>query len=298
MTEFVSAHLNEIRNYINTFVPDYSTFLKAYDKQLTMDICQEIGVPCPLTKSQNESLASFVERVGFPFVAKPRSACGSVGFHCIRTNEQLDDLLLTGKVNENDFVFQEFIEQSGEQYNVHLFMDDKDKIVFSVPTRKCRWYPVDGGSSTYCMTIDRPDLTDLCTRLLKKIHWRGYCEIELIEDPYSHEAKVMEINGRTSACVKICQLFGINLAKSMIELAMNLNVESQNIPFHDVRMRCIHTDLLWLINSKNRFSVSPSWFNNVHTHDQIFSIKDPIPFFTFSIQSVKRYGRETERRRR
>ena len=298
MTEFISLRLDEFNESISTFVPDYTTFMKAYDKQKTMEICQENNLPCPITKVQNETLESYIYKVGFPFVIKPRSACGSVGFHCIKSQEQLERLLDEGIVNTSDFVFQEYIDQNGEQYNVHLFMDENDNIVFSVPTRKCRWYPIDGGSSTYCMTINRPDLTEICTQLLKLIHWRGYCEIELIEDPKTHEPKIMEINGRTSACVKICQLYGINIAKSMIELATHSTVEPIDIPFHDVRMRCIHTDLLWFIKSPNRFKSTPSWFNNRHTHDQIFSIADPLPFVTFSLQSIKRYRKESDRRRR
>ena len=84
----------------------------------------------------------------------------------------------------------------------------------------------------------------------------------------------------------------------MIQLACGEKVRQQNIPFHDVRMRCIHTDLLWLIKSPKRFSTNPSWFNNLHTHDQIFALDDPWPFFTFSLQSIMRYKTEMNNRRR
>lgn len=299
MTEFLARNWLEYSAYIRSFIPSYETFMKAFDKQQTMEICQRIGISCTRTKMSSESMDSFLNRVGgYPIVAKPRSGFGSVGFHCIKSEKEFARLLTLGEINFNEFVIQEYVDQNGEQYNVHAFMDQKDEIAYIVPTQKCRWFPVDGGSSCFCRTIDRPDLIEQCTRLLKAIHWRGCCEIELIQDPSSGVAKVMEINGRTSACVKISQLFGVNIAKSMVELALGRNVTKQMPAFKDVRMRCIHTDLLWFLKSPNRFTTEPSWFNNKHTHDQIFTISDPWPFVTFSLQSVLKFRSEMKKRSR
>jgi len=299
LTEFVASRKEEYSSFVKMFAPDLDTFMKAFDKQQTMEICQNEGIGCTRTKYTDESMESFLSRVGgYPIVSKPRSGFGSVGFHCIRSQEQFDELLKSGEINFEDCVIQEYVDQSGDQYNVHAFMDQNDEISYMVTTQKVRWFPVDGGSSCFCKTIDRPDLDEQCTRLLKAVHWRGCCEIELIQDPTTGEAKVMEINGRTSACVRISQLFGVNIAKSMVELALNQKVTKQLPSYHDVRMRCIHTDLLWFIKSPKRFKTKPGWFNNWHTHDQIFAIDDPWPFFTFSLQSVMRYKTEMKKRSR
>lgn len=295
-TQIVSRNLEKYTKYVRTFVPDYSTFMKAYDKQQTMEICQKIGVPNTLTKSDTRSIKNFVDEVGFPIVMKPRSAYGSLGFRCIKTQEELNALLCEFELER--YVIQEYVNQSGKQYNVHLFMDNNDELTIAIPTEKCRWYPVDGGSSCFCRIIERDDLVKQCETLLKSMHWRGYCEIELIEDPVTKIAKVIEINGRTSASIKICQLFGVNVAQNMLELAYGEKVTNQILPFRDIRMRCIHTDFLWLLKSPKRWKTEPAWFNNIHTHDQIFSISDPWPFFTFTIQSIKKYKSEMERRSR
>lgn len=299
MTEFLTKHRNEYAPLIKFPIPDHETFMKAFDKQQTMEICQDADVSCTRTKYASENMDDFLKRVGgYPIVAKPRSGFGSVGFHCIRSQEDFDRLMKNGEINFGEYVIQEYVDQSGDQYNVHAFVDQNDEIAFIVPTQKCRWFPIDGGSSCFCRTIDRPDLVEQCAKLLKAVHWRGCCEIELIEDPATGTAKVMEINGRTSACVKISQLFGVNIAKSMVELACGEVVTKQIIPFRDVRMRCIHTDLLWFLKSPKRFSTKPNWFNCSHTHDQIFSLADPWPFFTFSVQSLMRYKMEMKKRNR
>lgn len=299
MTEYLTSHWDEYKPYVKSFIPNYETFMKAFDKQQTMEICQTVGISCTKTKLTSESMESFLDRVGgYPIVAKPRSGFGSVGFHCIKSQEEFNTLLTSGEINFEEFVIQEYVDQSRDQYNVHAFMDGNDEIKYIVPTQKCRWFPIDGGASCFCRTINRHDLVEQCTQLLKAVRWRGCCEIELIQDPTTGEAKVMEINGRTSACIKICQLFGVNIARSMVELSLGMTVAGQFPKFRDVRMRCIHTDFLWLLKSPKRFKCKPSWFNNMHTHDQIFSISDPWPFFTFSLQSALRLKTEMKKRSR
>lgn len=299
MTRFLAKNWSVYSEYTKSFIPDFDTFMKAFDKQQTMDICQSVGISCTRTKTATESMDDFLERIGgYPIVAKPRSGFGSIGFHCIKNEEEFDELLSSGKINFEDFVIQEYVDQSGEQYNVHAFMDKNDEVAYMVTTQKCRWFPIDGGASCFCRTINRPDISMQCMNLLKAVHWRGCCEIELIQNPETGEVKVIEINGRTSACVKICQLFGINIAKSMVEMALGKTVTKQMPHFKDVRMRCIHTDLLWFLKSPKRFKTKPGWFNNKNTHDQIFSLADPWPFFTFSLQSVIRLKSEMKKRRR
>ena len=297
MTFFLSKNWDKYSKVIKSPIPNFETFLNAYDKQNTMDICQKMNIPCTRTRFLDESVDDFIIRNGgFPIAVKPRSSCGSIGFKRINNKKELDAFLKD--VNIDDYVFQEFVEQDGKQFNVHAFFDNNNEASFIVPMEKCRWFPVDGGSSCFARTVNDDKLIEQCLKLLKAINWRGVCEIELIEDKKSGEKKVMEINGRPSACIKICELAGINVSKSMIEYAIGVPVTKQIKPFKDVRMRCIHTDFLWLIKSKSRFKTKPNWFNNYRTHDQIFSIFDPIPFFTFSIQSAAKYKKETKKRER
>lgn len=296
LTELIAKRKDDYLKYIKPIVPSYDIFIKAYDKQKTMEICQKIGVANTLTRLKGESVVKFIEKVKFPIVLKPRRACGSVGFHCVRSEEELR--LLLDQIDFEEYVMQEYIQQSGKQFNVHLFMDSKGELSFAVPTEKCRWFPTDGGASCFCRIVEQPSLIEPCKKLLREIQWQGYCEIELIEDTKDGIIKIIEINGRPSASIKICELGGINVVKNMLELAYDKPVTHQKVRFQDMRMRCIHTDLLWLFKSTERWKARPIWFNNRHTHDQIFSISDPWPFVTFSIAAFGKYKKEMEKRRR
>ena len=98
-----------------------------------------------------------------------------------------------------------------------MFVDGKNDIKSALVFSKNRWFPVEGGSSTLNITIDRPDIVETCSKLLKTIGWRGCADIDLIQDPRDGIAKVMEINPRVSGSVKICFEAGIDLARQIIE---------------------------------------------------------------------------------
>ena len=60
----------------------------------------------------------------------------------------------------------------------------------------------------------------------------------------------------------------------------------------------MHTDLLWFLQSPNRFHTRPGWFDFRRTTDQIFSLKDPWPWFTYTIQAFRKRKAEMEKRKR
>ena len=122
---------------------------------------------------------------------------------------------------------------------------------------KNRWFPVEGGSSTLNITIDRPDIVETCSRLLKTIGWQGCADVDLIQDPRDRIAKVMEINPRVSGSVKICFEAGIDLARQIIEYEFGEEVTKYRDYKLGQRLRCSQTDLLWFLKSPNRFNSNP-----------------------------------------
>ena len=167
-----------------------------------------------------------------------------------------------------------------------MFVDGNNEVKTAVVFSKNRWFPIEGGSSTLNITVNRPDIIANCSKLLKSINWRGPADIDLIQDPRDGVAKVMEINPRVSGSVKIAFLAGVDQSKQMLELLFNQPVTEYNYYKIDQRLRCSQTDLLWFLKSKNRFRVKPSYFNRKNTKDQIFSFDDPIPWFTYTIQNI------------
>lgn len=277
-------------------VNDKEVFNLAYDKLKTMCVCMENGIPCPKTIIFDNVDDIKFEILKYPVVIKPRSSCGSIGFHIVSDKESLKKLLTDS--SHGPLLVQEFVPQNGRQYNAHFVLDNEHNVKTAVCTEKCRWFPLDGGASTLCRTIDNKYILDICEKLLRKIRWIGYCDIDLMEDPRDGSIRVIEINARISANVKICFAVGADVAQQIIELSEQKEVTKFSIGKKEKRLRCIHTDFLWFLKSSKRMKAAPSWFNFANTTDQIFSIDDMMPFIVFSFMSLFKYRREMKKRER
>lgn len=299
--DVITEHEDEIVRYTKTPMPSRTVFLRAYDKQQTMEICMERGIPCTISKWSQEELSSFIERIGFPVVAKPRKACGSMGLKIISNINELYRMIENETIDLDSYVIQEFVPQTGEQINVHMILDKNGKMASGIVTEKCRWYPVNGGASCLCRTIHNSEILAQCMTLLNAIGWTGYCEIELIVDPRDGAAKVIEINGRASASIKIMWLAGVNVGEQMIKIAMEEEIDSKRDYPDDIRLRRLSADFLWLLQSPDRFKRKPNWFSPAHTHEATFDIQDPVPFLGTALDLLRRipsYGKEMEKRSR
>ena len=272
-------------------------FLKAYDKQETLRTCQENGVPCPITKLDTETLDEYLAKVQFPLAAKPRKGSGGVGFKRIADRAMLDAYLADGTIKLEEYVLQELIPKGGFQYAAFSMFGSDHKPIFTLIAEVPRWFPIDGGPSCYIRTVDRPDIAQYATTLLEKLNWIGFSHIDFISDVRDGVPKVMEINGRIPANVKICEWMGLQPVKTMLDLVYGKNIAPNTKPIPAGRaMRYFHTDLLWFLKNPERFRAKPSWFYCLHQKDYIFSWKDPIPFFSYAIEHALNYKKDMKKR--
>lgn len=165
-------------------------------------------IPCPYTIPTEKKEDIDFSKIIYLMVIKLRSACGAIGFHIVE-NELKEHLK---KSSHRPLLIQEFIPQTGRQFNAHFFMDADHNVKTAICTQKCRWFPIDGGASTLCMTVNNEYILSICEKLLKIINWVGYCDIDLMEDPRDGSIRIIEINARISTNVKICFCAGANIA--------------------------------------------------------------------------------------
>ena len=303
MTDFsatlLSNHIDEVRPLCRPAVNPPEVFHRAADKQQTMRACDEAGVPCPRTlydmTSADEILAAGLP---FPFIIKPRVSYGSIGFHVIRDEAQLRAVFDDAVARFGSMVVQDYIPQTGTQYKCEVFLDADGEPKSACVFDKTRWYPVDGGSTCCSTSVHRPDIAADSIRLLRHMGWRGYGDVDLIEDPRDGVCRVMEVNPRITASVKVCFAAGVDFARQVVELCMGLPVTAYMDYRDGIRLRYMQTDLLWFLQSPNRFRAKPSWFDFRRTTDQIFNPRDPWPWFTYTIQAFRKRRSEMEKRKR
>ncbi len=296
--DLLARNYDEFKQYAKLATNQFAVYDIAQDKLKTMKICMDNDIPCPKTLTEIRDVEALRENdIRYPIVIKPRIGYGAVGFKVIDSYDDLVSVVTKKKIKLSDYVIQEYIPQTDLQFEAAMFLDGNNEVKSSLVFSKNRWFPVEGGSSTLNITIDRPDIVVTCSRLLKTIGWRGCADIDLIQDPRDGVAKVMEINPRVSGSVKICFEAGIDLARQIIEYEFGEEVTKYSSYKVGQRLRCSQTDLLWFIKSPNRFKSEPSWFSFKQTKDHIFSFDDPLPWLSFSIQAIMRYKTEMKKRK-
>lgn len=273
-------------------------FLKAYDKQQTMKICMENNIPCPITKMDDETLEEYLAKVSFPICAKPRKGSGGAGFKIISNRKELDSYIDEGSIVVREYVIQELIPKGGLQYGGYIMMDNQHNVQATLVVESCRWFPIDGGPGCYIRTINNKGMIDSTNRLFKSMKWKGFGHVGFIMDPRDNTPKVMEINGRIPASIKICEWAGTEPVRNMLDLAYGKKIERLNKPVPEhLALRYFHTDLMWLIKNSDRWKVKPNWFDFRKSKDYIFSWADPLPFFSYAIEHALTYKKDMAKRK-
>ena len=295
----LSEHKEELKPYVTIAVNDWEIFQYASDKLKTMKVCMDNDIPCPKTYVADESLSNIINfDLKYPVCIKPRTGYSAVGFRVIESPEELQEIVNATKEKYGAPLIQEYIPQTDLQYKAELYIDAKGELKSACVFAKVRWYPLDGGSSTLNVTVARPDIVETCEKLLKTIGWKGYADIDLIQDPRDNVAKVMEINPRITGSVKICYKSGVNFSKQILQDYLGKEVT----PYLEYKvgqyLRYLHTDILWFLKSKNRFKCKPSWFDFRRSVDQIWSIKDPWPWVTYTLSSLSKIKKDKKKRQR
>lgn len=290
----------ELSKYTKIAVNDQNVFQNAIDKLNTMHVCQENGIPAPYTIITDDPSKDLnYEHIAFPVVVKPRTGVGSVGFQIIRDKDKLENYLKNYDNRNGPLLIQEYIEQGKHpQYRADLFRDRDGNYKLVMVGKVTRWYPLDGGSGVFAYTIHDRTIAESCKKLLDAIHWNGYANIDMVWDVKSNQAKILEINGRTGATIKLDYLAGANISRLILENELGFPVTNMLDYKDDCRMTCLLPDLLWFLKSKDRFNTKPSWFDRKGVHDSIFSWDDPLPTIGFIIHSLKGFRKSMNRRKR
>ena len=239
-----------------------------------------------------------MQKVSFPLAAKPRKGSGGAGFKRILNRQELDNYITDGTIKLDDYVLQELIPKGGLQYGGYVMMDKNHQPQSTLVVESCRWFPIDGGPGCYIRTLNHEGMIDSSNRLLQALDWVSFGHIGFIMDPRDNKPKVMEINGRIPASIKICEWAGTEPVKNMLDLAYGKKLQKMTKPIPEkLALRYFHTDVMWFIKNPERWKAKPNWFYCLRQKDYIFSWADPIPFFSYAIEHMKTYKKDMAKRK-
>jgi predicted ATP-grasp superfamily ATP-dependent carboligase len=305
--EFTSLLLSKnkevFEKYATIAIEDYDTFLKSYDKYITMKIAKKLNVPFPRTFAVNDvyDLKNIACSANFPLVIKPRSKSVIVGnriftFKITEKNyiESGRDLIDRYTAISRQFrrnympLIQEYAV--GEEYGAEFLFDEDSPKAFFVHKR-LRTYPVTGGASTLREGVVNRNLIRLGSKLLKGMKWHGAAMVEFKLDPATKRAKLIEVNGRFWGSLPLAISSGVDFPYLCCKLMQNENFKSVKNYKTGIRQRwLIPGDLMWLFSSlggdKKIYKLC-NFMKSTFVKDDIISMSDPMPTIGSVITSLK-----------
>ena len=297
---FLSKHKEKLKQYTKIAVNDWDVFKNVIDKTNTMHICEENDIPAPVTMFTDNPVNEIKKRnLFYPIVVKPKTGVGSIGFNIVKNEDALKRFLENYNNENGPLLVQEYIEQGGApQYGAEIFRDRDGVIRAALVAKVARWFPIDGGSRLLSISIHNQDIVDSCVKLVNVLNWNGYANIDLVWDAKEKKAKILELNGRMGASVKLDFLAGVDMARLILENELGYPVSNMLEYEDDKQISCFLVDCLWFLKARNRWSTKPSWFARWKIKDVVFSWDDPLPAIGFIISSFLSYSEAMRKRKR
>lgn len=294
-SDILSKNKEEISKYTSITSPDYDVFIKASDKLNLMEYCMANNLPCPKTYDLNpDTIERIDELLKFPVIVKPTRGVGAVGVIRFDSSGELAEKYMSLKNNYTNILVQEFIPQeNGMQYQAEAFLDETGKTKVCLVIEKPRFFPVKGGTSSANVTIDHPGIKEIAERLLEGLKWKGAADIDFILDPRDQSIKILEINPRVTAGIKIAFEAGIDFADLHLKLALGEKIDPIDNYKTGIYCRNFFLEFLWFVFSdmKMKRQTRPPFFRffGKNISDQVFSIDDPFAGLGFFLSMVKKY---------
>jgi predicted ATP-grasp superfamily ATP-dependent carboligase len=117
--------------------------------------------------------------------------------------------------------------------------------------------------------------------------------VDYILDPRDNVAKILEINPRVTAGIKIGFVAGIDYADLYLKYAFKQEIPEISEYKLDVYSRNFFLEMLWFLTSTSSMkrNTSPSFFKffGKNVVDQVFSLDDPLTGLGFFLYMVKKY---------
>ena len=279
--EFFSKHKEEFSKFTKIPLADYDIMSVALDKEKTLRVAQELGIPCPKSffPKDETSLTNIMDQLQFPVIIKPKKAYGSSGVHLCKNEKELIKFFRKVSSIHGAPLVQEYIPPGGDALGVScLFNYSSDaRAIFS--HKRLREYPQTGGPSTLRESISSPKAEEFALKLLKKMNWFGLAMVEFKVDPRDNIPKLMEINPRFWGSISLPMYAGVDFPYLLYQLVTQGDVEEVKNYKLGIKSRWVGGDFLYLLtcNHKLKFFFEFIKFGQKDTFCEDFAKDDPLP---------------------
>ena len=143
---------------------------------------------------------------GNTYIVKLRNSCGSKLLQKVKTLDEIHEM----KVDVQDIVIQEYIEEESQEYTVGVFADGShiSTIIFKRQLKN--------GYTSFVELVEDDGICRIVEKIVNEIDLRGYINIQLRK--HAGKNYIFEINARISGSVYFQYMLGHNIVIWWLDL--------------------------------------------------------------------------------
>jgi len=257
------------RRVKNALIPTKKQFDLFRDKEKTVKLAEELGVPVPETVV----IKSYEDEFSYPVIVKPAKSSGSRGRAILRNREDAERIL-PGLLKEYKKLLVQRLIEKKETVGTEVLMREGE--IFALfQHRRIREYPVDGGPSTLRVSVKEKKTRNMTIELLKSVEYTGVAMAEFGVD-FKGNPWLFEVNPRWWGSLALAIKAGVDFPKIYYNLVKF--GESEKILDYRENVYCkflLFGDVLHFISKRDFVGFFRSLFET--RNFDILSIKDPLP---------------------
>ena len=204
---FLAEHGGSLRESFLFPAPPAGLPRRLAGKYSLYALCQELGVPAPLTALADApgQAGEFAALMGFPLIAKlttPWRAAGSRlrSTTIITSQAELDGVLRARERAGAGLMLQEYVPGGpGDDWFFHGYCDAGSASRAAFTGIKDRSYPAQAGLTSLGRAVRNDDLREDMRVLLARLSYQGIADLDLRRDARTGEYKLLDFNPRLGA---------------------------------------------------------------------------------------------------
>ena len=235
---YLSKHKKHIedRTMAKVMVPDPKVANMCSDKFEFFRFLQEHDLPAITSWTQ------ISDDITYPCVLKSKTGAGARKFYIVKDKGELHELI----GNIDDPIIQEYIE--GTEYSIDYFSDLDGNFISLVPRVRIK---VVSGESKVGITVNDPEITDLCILLATKMKLIGHNVIQCFRTGLG-EVKFIEVNPRFGGASNLSFAAGRNTPLYLIKLLNKGKIDVE--PFKEGLMMLRYSEDIFIdAHDKNNY---------------------------------------------
>lgn len=285
---FLAKHKEQLEEYYRIATPGWDVIKFAYEKKLTYQLAEKIGIPIPQTLYPESAEELEKPDIEFPVIIKPSV---KEPFYSLTKKKAI-------RADSHQELVREFVEAvrfaGGHRLMIQELIPGGSSHLFSVGSlfkdgeflgkvvaRRDRQHPMDfGHATTYAVTVDKPELEEITKKILGAMGYYGLSEVEFMFDPRDGKYKLLEINARPWGWHTLAIAAGVDLPYLLYQDMLGEKI-NQNGFTKDVKWIRLVTDIPTAAGEilRGRMKLIDylrSWKGKKHF--AVWSLTDPLPF--------------------